>query len=56
MLLQLKAPHFTAGLVLANGKVVRAAPICSYMLGWSEARVREYCFRKFWKVLTVSES
>lgn len=43
------APHFVAGIVIEDGKVVRAAPIVRYMLGWSEDRVREYVNRKGWK-------
>lgn len=55
MILQIKAPHFTAGVVLRAGRVglvlvTEAAPIVKYMKGWSEGQVREYCARKKWKV------
>lgn len=45
-MLRILAPHFCAGLVIGE----RAAPIISYMTGWSEAQVRQYCARKGWKV------
>jgi hypothetical protein len=47
--IRIEAPHFTAGVVLRDGIVVRAAPIVSYMRGWSQARVRSYCERKGWE-------
>ncbi len=41
-------PHFCAGAVAANGSIVRAAPKLHYMVGWTRARVEEYCLRKNW--------
>lgn len=54
MLLQLTAPHFCAGLVAQDGKVTVTAPILRYMLGWSEAKVREYAAGKGWTVTEVT--
>ena len=48
--LQIKAPHFTAGVVVDVGVVVGAAPIVKYMLGWTEDRVRGYCEWKKWEI------
>lgn len=52
------APHFYAGIVLRDNRVIRAAPIVDYMRvqRWSRARVRLYCERKSWKVSVVRET
>lgn len=42
------APHFVAGVIVEDGRVVRAAPIVGYMKGWPEERVRAYVARKGW--------
>jgi hypothetical protein len=49
------APHFYAGIVLQNNRVVEAAPIVRYMRKWDRARVRDYCVQKGWKVSVVWE-
>lgn len=49
--LRIVAPHFVAAVVVG----VQAAPIVKYMLGWSEARIREYCFWKGWEVEKVND-
>lgn len=33
-LLRIVAPHFVAGVVLDDGRVVETAPILKYMKGW----------------------
>jgi hypothetical protein len=45
------APHFVAGVEvdLATARVVRAAPIVGYMVGWTARAVREYVDRKGWE-------
>lgn len=48
---QIQAPHFTAGIVAENGKVVRFAPILSYMNGWDGKQVYDYCKQKGWKIV-----
>ena len=57
ILAQVNAPHFNAGIVLWDGKVIEAAPIIGYMKKqkWSRDRVREYCASKGWKVAIVHE-
>lgn len=49
------APHFYAGIVLWDDKVVEAAPIIFYMRKgkWTRVRVRDYCAGKGWKVSVV---
>ncbi len=55
ILASIDAPHFHAGVVLWDDKVIEAAPIVRYMRQWTRARVREYCRQKGWKVSVVYE-
>jgi hypothetical protein len=50
------APHFYAGIVLWDDRVIEAADIVKYMRRgkWTRARVRDYCRQKGWKVSVVS--
>ncbi len=50
------APHFLAGIVLADDRVIEAADVVKYMRGWRRAQVRDYCHRKGWQVSVVSET
>lgn len=52
-LARIVAPHFCAGIVLWDDKVVEAAPIVKYMRKWSRAKVRDYCADKGWKISVV---
>jgi hypothetical protein len=56
-LAQIRAPSFTAGLVLWDDTVIEAAPIIGYMERekWTRARVREYCNAKGWQVSVIHE-
>ena len=49
------APHFYAGIVLWDDRVVEGADIVKYMskAKWSRDRVREYCRKKGWRVSVV---
>jgi hypothetical protein len=47
-LIAIDAPHFYAGLVAQDGKVIEAAPIIGYMLGWTGKQVANYCAKKGW--------
>lgn len=47
-LVRIEAPHLVAGVVAVGGRVVEAAPILGYMLGWSGIDVADYCARKGW--------
>jgi len=49
------APHFFAGLILWDDRVVEAADIVKYMRRWSRDRVRYYCAQKGWKISVVQE-
>ena len=51
------APHFYAGVVLWDDRVVEAADIVKYMRiqKWTRARVRDYCRGKGWKITVVYE-
>lgn len=55
--LRIEAPHFVAGVgfkeFMQGEFVSHAAPIVRYMMGWTEAKVREYCASKGWKVDSV---
>lgn len=53
MLAQIDAKHFCAGIILKDEKVVEAAPIVKYMIGWNRDKVRSYCKSKEWKVAIV---
>ena len=53
-LYQVKAPHFTAGLVSRDGKVVDAAPILRWTMGRREYGVMVYCRRKAWNMEMIS--
>lgn len=45
---QITAPHFVAGFVVLNGKVIETAPIVRYMIGWNGTTFRLYCSKKGW--------
>lgn len=55
MLAQIKAPHFTAGIILTDEVVTEAAPIVKYMKGWHRNYVRHYCQQKRWEIAVVKE-
>jgi len=50
------APHFYAGVVLHNDRVIEAANVVKYMKKWSRAQVRDYCNKKRWRISVVTES
>ena len=45
---QIRSDHFTAGVVIHKGKVVDAAPIVKYMIGWDLERMLDYVKQKGW--------
>lgn len=57
ILAQIRADHFTAGLVLWDDVVIEAAPILGYMKKqkWTRDRVRLYCRDKGWEISVVHE-
>lgn len=56
-LAQIKAPHFTAGIVLWDDVVVEAAPVVRFMAKakWTRTVVRNYCSAKGWQISVVHE-
>ena len=46
--IQIYAAHFCAGVIHDDGRIVKAAPIVRYMLGWSGKEFNTYCARKGW--------
>jgi hypothetical protein len=46
----INAPHFNAGVVFENAFIVRAAPIVSYMVGWSMSQLRRFLDKKGWSL------
>lgn len=53
ILAQISAPHFCAGIVLHDSKVIKAAPIVRKMIGWSRKDVRTFCQFRGWKISVV---
>lgn len=48
-LLRIVAPHFVAGVEAQGSRIVRAAPIVHYMVGWSRTRFVGYAEEKGWQ-------
>lgn len=54
---QVSAPHFTAGLIASpEGVVTDAAPILAWAKGKLLLDVQAYCFHKGWDYLTVGQA
>jgi hypothetical protein len=55
MLYRVIAPHFVAGIIVAqDGVIVFAAPILQWAGNWAFAGFKSYCARKGWKVEAVN--
>ena len=53
-LVRVMAPHFVAGIVLIDGRCVRAAPILRWCIGRTEDQLRKLFARKpDWRVTVV---
>lgn len=48
-MIRLTSKWFCAGVVLQKDRVIRCAPILSYMQGWTRKRVLDYANGRFWK-------
>jgi hypothetical protein len=46
---QITSAYFCAAIVVSNGKVIDAAPILKYMIGWSFTKVEQYAAVKRWE-------
>lgn len=57
ILAAIDAPHFHAGIVLWDDRVIEAADIVHYMKRgkWTRDRVREYCQQNGWRVSIVHQ-
>ena len=53
ILFMIDAPHFTCGVIVRHGRVIRAAPIVHYLTGWDRDRVQRYARRRGWQVEEV---
>ena len=49
-LIRVQAPHFVAGAVMTEDKIVHAAPIIRWMVGKKRDYLRRYCKRKGWEI------
>jgi hypothetical protein len=54
-LVQIDAPHFCAGLEMADNNVSNAAPIIKWMIGKSRYSVRAYCQSRGWRSNVVKQ-
>jgi len=55
-LVQVKAPHFTAGFISDGKRVLEAAPILKYLIGKTEDYARHYFKQKGWTASVVSST
>lgn len=57
ILAQIRAPYFTAGVVLWDDVAVEAAPIVRYMSRqkWTRDRIRRECAKQGWRVSVVHQ-
>ena len=53
-LVRIEAPHFVAGIVIRDGRVVEAAPIVAYMKKWPASRAKCYCGERGWRARRVT--
>lgn len=49
MLIRIESSYFVAGVIFGDEKVIIAAPIIKYMIGWNMYKVINYCKQKNWK-------
>lgn len=55
MLYRITAPHFVAGIIVAqDGVIIATAPILKWAGNWAFAGFQSYCARKRWKIEKVS--
>ena len=54
--LQIVSNYFAVGISISRKGVIEdAAPIISYMKGWSIEKVKHYCIRKGWIITEIRE-
>lgn len=52
-LLRIMAPKFTAGVVVQEGRVTRAAPCLTSTIGWTRQQVEAHCEKNGWQCQRV---
>lgn len=52
-LYQIYAKHFTAGCIVRNKKVTKAAPIIKWTIGKYIADIKLYCVKKGYKITCI---
>ena len=55
MIVQVRAPHFTAALIVENEVCVRAAPILRWAIGKGSAELRRYFAAQGWMAVIVPD-
>lgn len=53
MLIQITMPHFCAGLIVKDGRIINAAPILKWTIGKTVTRVKLYYNKKNAKWKTI---
>lgn len=53
LLVRVSAPHFVAGIVVEDERVVRAAPILRWSIGWHRDALRNYFRKKGWTASVI---
>jgi hypothetical protein len=48
--IRIVGPNFVAGLVISNDRVIRAAPILGYAIGWTTERISALARLRGWAV------
>lgn len=51
---QIYANYFTAGIIVKNNYVVKSAPILKWTVGKRIAYIKDYCFKKKWKIIKIN--
>lgn len=55
MIVQVRGPNFTAGVVFSRAEVAtQAAPIIKWMKGWSFHQVVSYCKKRNWSCEVIT--
>lgn len=50
-LIRISSNYFVAGIDVGKlGRIMKAAPILKYMIGWTVPEVQAYCKHKRWKL------
>ena len=53
MLVRVVAPHFVAGIIVEENKVIDAAPILRWSIGMTRHQLKTYFVRKGWKASII---